>query len=79
MKTTQDRSYGLCVINLGPSFELFVMLQTVETGLFPLPFTVTKKAKETHPEEEGSINADFYKGVALSKPHKPCGGIITLV
>ena len=58
----------MCVINLGPSSNCFVMLQTVETGLFPLPFTVTEKAKETHTEEEGSIDADLYKDVALSEP-----------
>ena len=34
-----------------------------------LAFIITQKAKETHSEEEGSIDANFYKGVALSEPH----------
>lgn len=57
----------MCVINLGPSSNWFVT--DCRNWTVPLPFTITKKAKETHTEEEGSIDADFYKGVAPSEPH----------
>ena len=66
--TSGQMSWAVCYQHR-PFFELVCDVTDCRNWTVSLPFTITQKAKETHAEEEGSINADFYKDVALSEPH----------